>query len=50
MLSVVGVGMSCVYRLNSVGEIDEPCGAPSLIGHVFDDMLFMFMYSDIPDR
>ena len=27
-----GVGMSCKYRLNSVGERTEPCG--DSIGHV----------------
>ena len=38
MLSVVGVGMSCVNRLKSVGEIVEPCGTPSRMGLVFYEM------------
>ena len=36
MLTEVVVGMSCVNRLKSVGEIVEPCGVPSLIGRVID--------------
>ena len=49
MLSEVGVGISCVYRLNSVGEIDEPCGVSSLISQVFDEMPFLFTCADFPD-
>ena len=26
----VGREMSCMYRLNSVGESTEPCGTPSV--------------------
>ena len=28
VLGVVGVGMSCMYKLKSVGESTEPCGTP----------------------
>ena len=30
MFGHVGRGMSCMYRLNSVGESTEPCGTPSV--------------------
>ena len=38
MWSLVGVGMSCVNRLKSEGEIVEPCGTPSRMGLVLDEV------------
>lgn len=33
----VGVGISCMYRLNNVGERTEPCGTPFGKRNMFDD-------------
>jgi hypothetical protein len=33
----VGVGISCMYRLNSVGERTEPCETPFGKRNMFDD-------------
>ena len=50
MLIEVGVGMSCVNRLKSVGEIVEPCGVPSLIDRVFEAVPLNCMCAFLPDR
>ena len=34
-----GVGMSCMYKLNRVGERTEPCGTPFGKLRVRDDLL-----------
>ena len=50
MLTEVGVGMSCVNRLKSVGEIVEPCGVPSLIERIIDVMPLNSTCAFLPDK
>lgn len=50
MLIEVGVGMSCVNRLNSVGERVEPCGTPSLINRIFEAVPLNCTCAFLPDR
>ena len=38
LMSRCGVGMSCKYRLNSVGERTEHCGTPFGMFRVADDI------------
>lgn len=33
-----GGGMSCMYRLNKVGDRTEPCGTPLGMFFVFEDL------------
>ena len=50
MLSVVGVGMSCVNKLKSVGDIVDPCGTPSRMGLVLDVVPLNCTCALLPDR
>ena len=50
MWSVVGVGMSCVNRLKREGESVEPCGTPSRMGLVFDEVSLYCTWASLPDR
>ena len=50
MLFEVGVGMSCVYKLNSVGKIVEPCGVPSLIVRIFEEVPLKKTCAVLPDK
>ena len=50
MLGCVGVGMSCVNRLNSVGERTEPWGTPFLKCRVVDGLPLYVVYACLPER
>ena len=45
-----GVGMSCMYRLKSVGERTEPCGTPFGKLRVCDDLPWNVTCACLPDR
>ena len=46
----VGMGMSCKYRLKSVGDRTEPCGTPFVKCFVVDDLPLCVVYPSLPVR
>ena len=50
MLGCAGVGMSCVNRLNSVGERTEPWGTPFLKCRVVDGLPLYVVNAFLPER
>ena len=50
MFGCVGVGMSWVKRLNSVGERTEPWGTPFLKCRVVDGLPLYVVYACLPVR
>ena len=50
VLGWVGVGISWVKRLKSVGERTEPCGTPFLKCCVCDDLPAYIVYACLPVR
>ena len=43
-----GSGMSCMYRLKSVGDKTDPCGTPFVMLRVCDDLPLYCTYACLP--
>ena len=50
VLGCVGVGMSCVNRLNNVGDRTEPCGTPFWKCSVLESVLLKDVCACLPER